>query len=377
MIQSLQVLRGVAAILVVWYHIHGLFVKRAVELGLDGPFWFTQDPPVAKIGAIGVDIFFILSGFIIFYTTWDRKISWLDFAKRRFIRIYPLWWMALAAAVLMALIPGTSQTLDLSELTYSLFLLPYFNEEGAIKPVVEVGWTLNYEVLFYFVFSMFVFLPAKTRLIGVTAFFLLSTTSSNFVDWHNATYQVLSGVKTLEFVAGGWLALFYRRGYRASASAFAAVLCLATALLGAYLLSDYWRTLLQSSIHSRGLLALGILFLFLFYSPWSSRQYPKLWVLLGDASYSIYLFHPFVLAVLSGVWKRGLLVPPELLSPWTLWLSLLAAITAFGVVVHLLLEKPLLNYFRYLLIDRKNPVTPQLVTQILEGSEQQLQVTPK
>jgi exopolysaccharide production protein ExoZ len=352
MIQSLQALRGWAALLVVWYHCHGLLVKRSNELGYTESFWRTYNPPLAKFGAIGVDLFFILSGFIIFYTTWHVQMTWRDFAIRRWSRIYPLWWVALAATCSFALIPGSTESFTWKELFLSIALIPFISESGEIKPVVEVGWTLNYEILFYLVFSLFIAMAPMKRLLWVSTIFAVAILLGRSFDFDFALWSVAVNAKTLEFVSGGWLAYFFIRKVQPPTWVFSLLaLCLAILITG-YMTSDNWRSYSQALFGLRYWMAVIILFIALFYAPLARHQFSKVTLLLGDASYSIYLFHSLAMAVASGLWKRNILLPPDWLSPWLLWCGLVLALCIYGVMIHLLIERPLLAWCRKRFMDR-------------------------
>lgn len=352
MIQSLQVLRGWAAILVVWYHCHTMLVKRSGELGYTEGIWTVRDHPLAKFGAIGVDIFFILSGFIIFYTTWHASLTWREFAVRRWIRIYPLWWAALALTCSVALIPGATESFTWLELVYSTTLIPYFSESGELKPIIEVGWTLNYEILFYLVFSLFIALNPMKRLLWVTVVFALTVLIGRSIDIDSALLSVASNPKTLEFVSGGWLAYWYIRGARTPGWVFGVLLGALAIMFAGFMTSEAWRVFGGKFLGIRYWMALITLYLALFYGPLVKRQFGKLSLLLGDASYSIYLFHSLALTVASGLWKRDFLVPPDWVSPWLLWGALVTAVCVYGVLVHLIIERPLLAWCRQRLIGK-------------------------
>ena len=157
-IYSLQALRFIAAALVVVSHIR-------TEVGLT-PF-----------GSSGVDIFFVISGFIIYYVTRDGAPQ---FFTRRLIRIVPLYWLgtlALAAIALKA--PGmlNHTSLDADKLLGSLFFIPVWNESVQYHlPLLTLGWSLNYEILFYLVFFIALKISHQHRLI-ITSFLLVSLTA--------------------------------------------------------------------------------------------------------------------------------------------------------------------------------------------------------
>lgn len=128
-LSSLQILRGLAALLVVYYHI-------------DTPILF---------GSFGVEVFFVISGFVMALII-DRQETAQDFAINRFSRIAPLYWvMTLCVLVVSAIKPDwfNSTQANLGNFLKSILFIPYFKENGSLMPMLAVGWTLNYEVFFY------------------------------------------------------------------------------------------------------------------------------------------------------------------------------------------------------------------------------------
>jgi exopolysaccharide production protein ExoZ len=143
---GIQILRGLAALLVLIHHV----------LEESQPLFGGHIPsPLVLLGASGVDIFFVISGFIMYYTNrhrFGRKDAPVDFLGRRIIRIVPLYWLCTIAVVLLQIgglyahkkITGTT-------LGLSLLFLPNANI------VHGVGWTLNYEMYFYAILAIWLF----------------------------------------------------------------------------------------------------------------------------------------------------------------------------------------------------------------------------
>ncbi|MFZ1870701.1 MAG: acyltransferase [Steroidobacteraceae bacterium] len=128
-LRSLQILRAIAATSVVYYH-----VGR-----------------IPQFGSFGVDLFFILSGFVIAMIA-DNKSSPMQFAADRITRVVPLYWiLTTATLVAVAIAPRlfTETTANAADYIRSLLFIPYFKRGGALQPMLGVGWTLNYEMLFY------------------------------------------------------------------------------------------------------------------------------------------------------------------------------------------------------------------------------------
>src|ERR1019366_2869669 len=144
LIHPIQYLRGIAALMVVWHH----GVGQLATLETYFPFRF---------GTSGVDLFFVISGFIMVVTTAGRDVTPTEFIARRFVRVVPLYWvltLALAATALVAPSLFRSVTLTAVSLIQSLLFIPHFSPShaGMIWPVLVPGWTLNYEMFFYVVF---------------------------------------------------------------------------------------------------------------------------------------------------------------------------------------------------------------------------------
>lgn len=143
-LSNVQTLRAVAALLVMLAHLEWI-----------GGIYPTVSTYDGHHGVFGVDLFFVISGFIMTYITrhaWDRPMS---FIAARVLRIYPLWWLYLfiAAPAALSYIFGRWDA-DAPYYVKSALLLPVINAEGELSPALRVGWTLSYEMLFYLVFAL-------------------------------------------------------------------------------------------------------------------------------------------------------------------------------------------------------------------------------
>src|ERR1051325_7145567 len=160
---SVQYLRGIAAVAVVYFH---------TKLIMAGFSW----PLGRPFGAGGVDLFFVISGFIMMVTTSAKSQSPWGFFLKRIIRVVPLYWGAtLAAVALFLLVPAAfqKQTMSLSHVLLSLLFIPHHvgGEIGA-APFFKIGWTLNFEMFFYLVFGLTLLLrSAWQRLLAIAMLF--------------------------------------------------------------------------------------------------------------------------------------------------------------------------------------------------------------
>jgi peptidoglycan/LPS O-acetylase OafA/YrhL len=117
-------------------------------------------------GAAGVDIFFIISGFVMVISSRrfvDRAGTWLIFLRHRAVRIVPLYWLLttvkiIAVAILGGVVLRTG--LGFNFVTGSYLFLPVTDSAGHFRPVLPVGWTLTYEFLFYLLFAAALLFPA-------------------------------------------------------------------------------------------------------------------------------------------------------------------------------------------------------------------------
>lgn len=320
MLSNLQAVRALAALGVVLFHF-GLMPATAL------PF---------RVGAFGVDLFFVLSGFIIAHSSArDRR----HFLAHRLIRVLPSYWIATVLAALFTL-----QALDegaaLGWLVQSLFYLP---GPGGRPPLIFVGWTLVYELGFYLLY--WAALRFGTRVAPLVAPALLAALAVPPLP--GGPWPLL-----LEFALGVGVHLVAERSRapsRLPAWAGPAVAALGLALLlilpplTGYDLDDgrgagrvlCWgapaaAVILGAVLAERAGAAI--------------RNRPLL--LLGAASYQLYLLHPIVLGQLMRL-------PPVPAPLSWLWCALAAALTAaLSVAAHLWIEAPLLTRLRALLRDR-------------------------
>ncbi|KAA0124687.1 acyltransferase [Methylobacterium sp. P1-11] len=295
MIYNLQILRAVASYLVFLTH-YGLYI---------GPV--LPRPDLLAFGACGVDVFFVLSGFIMFVSTSGRHESPGGFLLRRASRVVPVYWLVtigLALIALTGLKPIGIMEVRPDYLIQSLLFLP-FSRGGYIEPLNSVGWTLNYEMFFYMVFAGLLLVPKPAfRALGGTAIFLalilLGCLPNSSLYWAYYTKPIV-----IEFAAGIGLGYAYLRlgappaafpVRRAAGAALAmAALLVLGGQFGSYALgiepelSGFVRPLVWGTA---AVLVVGALLLLeqggiALHSRWLLSQ--------GNASYSFYLIHNLLL----------------------------------------------------------------------------------
>ncbi|MGO4568422.1 acyltransferase family protein [Rhizobium sp. 2YAF20] len=316
-ITSIQYLRAIAAISVVFFHVSEAY-------GLE-----------FKIGAAGVDIFFVLSGFIMWVTTETRPVGPQEFMLRRLIRIVPLYWVATAATFVVAMLkPQFFFNADLSiwNLIGSLFFLPVMKDE-ALRPVVEQGWTLSYEMFFYLIFAISLRLPELRRF-----WFLMAALVTVVVAHYLLPFsyvRIFTEPIILEFAAGIVIGRLWKQGFRLPFRVAVGLMIAGFVLLLARDPMAHFDRVVRWGVPAV-LLLLGAVF------AERERGAPKLAFLqfLGEASYSIYIWH-----VLTGVMVTALLLRvgvPHAAQPGFVALGSLA----FAIVCYLYIERPMLRKMR-------------------------------
>ncbi|RYF56073.1 MAG: acyltransferase, partial [Comamonadaceae bacterium] len=187
---SLQYARAVAALLVVYAHLSGFAVFR--PLGLP------------EFGGMGVDLFFVISGFVMWESAGRHTAG--EFVLRRVARIVPAYWFYTSLLVLLAL-AAPSLTPNISfdgwALAGSYLFIPYTNAQGLHNPILLQGWTLNYEAFFYGVFAISLWLHTRRSRFGFVAGLLLSLcVVGAIVEPQGAAATLATSPMLLEFVLG-------------------------------------------------------------------------------------------------------------------------------------------------------------------------------
>ena len=296
---SIQVLRAFAAVSVVLFH-----------------------ASVLNIGYSGVDIFFVISGFIMGTIGVNERPT--VFIANRLIRIVPLYWAVTVAICVLSFIPGAFRTFafDAENLTKSLLFIPYYDQTGKIWPLVVPGWSLNYEIFFYGVFA--VGLLFRRAIVFTIPVMVVLAIVGSMVPSANPLFHTYTNALLLEFAAGLALAHFQHiKG-----------LWLGLALLGAGIALFVHAALTQlGTVDLDGFARLtifgfpAILVVLGALSLERAGHWPRLKFLeaIGDASYSLYLLHGFAVAF----FHKFLHLPAPLMAVVILVSSLIGALLSY------------------------------------------------
>jgi exopolysaccharide production protein ExoZ len=297
----------------------------------------------------GTSLFFAISGFIMVVTTaaaFGSPAAAFDFMCRRLIRIVPLYW-ALTTLMLgvVMVVPSLMMKADGSDHLYvvgSYLFWPQIRLTGDVRPLATQGWTLNLEMLFYVVFAVALLFSRRT------GYVLLFGSLGLLVAAHVS--GLLPGVAlnfwghpiVLGFLFGTTIGIFYNRGVRLSRECAIPLL-----VIGFGALFQPWRPsgsgddllpCLAAGIPSAVVLAAVAL------GPQINER-RRLWLpalLIGDASYSLYLLHPFLLRALYLLWLKGSV--GTVLPLWMFVPAGIAIASAAAVAIFWYFERPITRW---------------------------------
>lgn len=330
---SIQYLRGLAATLVVASHAF-LYPLSWNPLIYD------------RWGWLGVILFFVISGFIMVVVTGDRNFDGISFLRRRAVRVIPMYWgITVITAALALVAPALFKTMafDWTQLWRSLLFIPFFNEtSGGIHPIYKLGWTLNYEMYFYLCFAALWFLNATSRVLTLTLVFVCLALYGTIVRPVGDLQVFYTSYMPLAFCAGMGIALIALRGsFRAplvttAATVVAGAIGLAVGLYWPAAVVEDFTAFVGCLTFASAVVFLGIQF---------GHILPKSGILerSGDASYSTYLTHIYVVGGLSLVAYAFLPQGNAVVYVGVAVMTIACAIAA-GMLVHQALERPLTRW---------------------------------
>lgn len=341
-IDNIQILRGVAALTVVISHSCG----DVLDIFGRG----SATPPAP--GQFGVEIFFVISGFIIWHIAskqFGRDGARFHFAWNRAWRVIPLYWLTTLAYIGIGHFMPDSINRDASSLPHALASFVFFpvqGPSGSMSPIYSLGWSLNYEMFFYAIMALLLGLSARTALIALTLIFVGLAAIHPLMPANTALW-VWTRAFVLEFLAGVLLsALWARSNFRLPAWVFLPALMLSVAGIVAYFQASYgpdqvvsWAQGAAYALRPQTMLmAIGIVALGLFCAqPKGTSWIRKPLLLVGDSSFSLYLTHMFTVRIAARIAEK--LHIAGLMPPWLFWGLLVVTCCAVAYVSYLLIEK--------------------------------------
>ena len=331
MLYPIQYARGFAAMAVFYYHISTTIKSTYNDANLT----------IDAVGAAGVDLFFVISGFIIcLVVSKKQELKIFQFLSARLLRIAPLYWIFTGFVFLIALIKPSllgSTTADLSNLIHSIaFVHNGGSEQG--QPILFVGWTLNYEFFFYFIAALSASLLRDRGLKMASVIIIFIVVLGQISRPTNGYAQFYTDPILLEFVYG--IACFHI--YQATQSMKDSKLWHVLFVVGLGMLILQFELNLEAS---RALVWGVPCFLILLGGVHAVRYHSPLLKSLGDWSYTIYLVHLFVVIGYIRILlpKIGWMHLPW----WTHYITMTFILLAVSWGVYTFVEKPLMRFSKY------------------------------
>jgi exopolysaccharide production protein ExoZ len=314
---SLNYLWGLAALMVLVFH----SISKMCD----------QSCGNAGFGNFGVDIFFVIIGFVMWSGTVDRDVTMWEFFTRRFFRIAPLYYVITLLTALVALAAPDvlkSTTFDLRHLVDSLLFLPSVHPVlGETFPIVIPGWALNFEIFFYMIFASFLVLPTTMRVIAIVGTLVGIVALGAVFQPAELYMKFYSSAIILNFSYGVLIAVLIGT----PGSSFVRVSVLAAAIIAS--IGFATGILLLPNLNSQ--LYLGVMAALIVWIACeidSRAKVPSIGFLtwIGHASYSIYLLQMATIGICAAVWNRvGLPVEPSMIVPFALAVILLTLICSY------------------------------------------------
>lgn len=343
-VASIQILRALAAFGVVALHVGH---EGATRLGPRNPL------PDFSLGAAGVDLFFVISGFIMVYASdalFARPGAPAWFFTRRLARIVPLYWAATAAAVVCLVAfryTGALEQLTWQTLAASLLFVPWPRPDGMMLPVHMLGWTLNFEMFFYLVFALALTLTRRNAVFAVTGLFVVLVAAGRafalpqpFAFWCDPVI--------LEFCFGMLIALGHREGVHLPRAAAIMLVIAGFAALALGTMTSGWPRPLAWGLPAAAIVAGAVLA-----GPGEPGRITRALVFFGDASYSIYLVHWLAILTLTGL--VAYLRLDIAAAPWSYVAAHALFALAASVAVYLVFERPVTRALQRRLRERSEP----------------------
>ena len=316
-IYSLQALRAIAALLVLWSH--SIDGAELFSVPQQSHFFHWE-----HFGPCGVDIFFVISGFIVSLVAersgsdegGARAVRPLRFLIRRVTRIFPLYWMLTVVWMLEGALGRHGIEWQKVAWLPTLFLLPGFHcPAGA--PLLALGWTLLFEMYFYFILAIFLFISPQVLVRNTVVFLIAVVLVGTLIGIERPWLGIAMNPMLLEFVFGCALGmLFYRTRHRAATlrrpgaalAAIGAIALLSTIFFGYGSANDAFHILAGRDCWLRvgvwGVPSAILVGGMLLWNPAMLSPPARVLVFLGDASFSLYLCTMPARSIVDHFWRE-------------------------------------------------------------------------
>jgi peptidoglycan/LPS O-acetylase OafA/YrhL len=350
-INSIQILRAFAVILVT--HVHAIDLQMFFSKSFQQNFYYLQN-----LGAIGVDLFFVISGFIISHVAGNYTgiNDGIKFISRRFLRINPVYYFV--SILFFVLLCFLDESIPMNSLFIrainTLFIIPVFNfQTHFFLPLLNVGWSLSFEWLFYLIYCCTILLKVRNKL-PLLLIIIVGLVVAGRIYHPNFILTFYSHPLLLEFLFG---AIIYSLYNKIRVAKGVAIIILITGVAG-YIFNIFHNfnniaeiPNIYSGEDQLNRVALwGIPSLFIFAGSlfieragaWRGIWNNSFLLLLGDASFSIYLCHyvtNYLLRLVFGAF--GFFMNPDVAILFIMFIGITG-----GVIFYLKLEKPIILFFQ-------------------------------
>lgn len=338
-LRNLHLLRALAALGVVYFHITS---TAGLDLAWD-------------VGSRGVDVFFVISGFIIAHIGAKKPEH---FFLRRLIRIVPFYWAAtLVVFAAATLLPQFFRSTDasLQHLLPSLLFFPHLSASGEVQPTLILGWSLNFEMYFYVLFALALLVTTRWAPILCVAGIVAVVLIGKLIGPVSTAFDFYARTTSLEFCYG--IGVYYvltwcerRKAVLAGSAALklAVPLALIASAVAIVLLEKHFKDDVPRYLAGGIPAAVIVLSALLLERILGIFSHSRLAWLLGEASYVIYLIHPYIV---FGVLRLLLARTGELSLALDIVLiaGLISLTSAISIAIHLLFEKPVMTFLRRML----------------------------
>ena len=316
--QNIELLRFIAALAVVYFHAVGTL--RAVAFSEIG------SNPLTELGAAGVDVFFVISGFVIFLSLTRKNRTPIEFARDRLIRLVPAYWILtvshLVVLASVAILRGTEVPFDFSWTIQSLFFVS--QPLGNNLPLISQGWSLEIEMLFYLLVAVGLIIKNPMANVVFPAVALVSLVG----------FGLLPDL-ALEFIFGGILGFLYTR------IKFPTLIAIGAGVIGIVL---FVAPVVLGAVDAPRWVTWGIPSVLVVFSAINLPQLNwKILPTLGAASYPVYLLHMMVINIVSPVFS---MFGPSTPMFFVALGSCLILSQVLGIVFDKLVDKPISRFLK-------------------------------
>jgi exopolysaccharide production protein ExoZ len=326
---NIQVLRALAAITVVMCH-----AGQTSAVYTSAPSHLAE---LSKLLVFGVDLFFVISGFVIYFTTTKSDLSAGEFAKRRLQRILPLYWLlTIAFFVCLLLIPGLKSAAlnDWPKFFASLAFLSFTNWG---MPVIYPGWTLEYEMLFYALTAAALLVSRRNPWALVAVLLCAASLAKPWLGPVSPALAFVTSSMPLSFLAGILVGQLALRGKVGATEVIAFAVAIVVTLI-----DDPMQRAIYAGLPSALVVYLAV-------RSGSSNAHP--WLMkLGDASYAIYLLHVFLIAIVGKLSRAA----SSAFDADMLAVLMTVAPVLAGLALHQWVELPMAEF-----LSKKKPISGQ------------------